>query len=408
MTVVHLLKILFILLQIIVAAYLLVPFIALLFRGIRQLLHARNKIDKMPVLFEKDFRFHFIITAHEETAFLPPLLDSIRKQTYGNQVTYIVADCCDPALRFDDDKTITLHPATPLNSKIRSIEYAMAGFRSIPDAIIILDADNLIHPGFLAELNTFFKKGYRVVQANFKAKNTDTPFARMDSMGDLYNFFVEREMRMEAGLSSAIWGAGIAFDYNLYKGIRYKDYLGGFDKKLQVHLASQVKQIAFAKDAILYDEKIADGRALEKQRTRWISSQFKYQKENVQFLLKAIKELNINRIYFGFINIRPPLFILLGLALAFIVINLFFSVNSSIAWVLLLFLFLLSFISIIRIQSKDNRYLKTLLNIPQFIFRQVLATLKIKKASKSFLKTTHTQVIYINDILEKKTTSQGL
>ncbi|MBI3138194.1 MAG: glycosyltransferase [Sphingobacteriales bacterium] len=406
MTLVQLLKILFILLQLIVAVYLLVPFTALLFRGIRQLLRARNKIDKKPVLYGKDFTFYFIVTAHEETAFIPPLLDSIRRQTYGNQLTYIVADCCDPSANFDDGKTITLYPATPLNSKIRSIEYAMAAFRSIPDAVIILDADNLIHPGFLSEMNTFFKKGYQVVQANFKAKNTDTPFARMDSMGDLFNFFVEREMRMEAGLSSAIWGAGIAFDYKLYQGIRYKDYLGGFDKKLQVHLASQVKQIAFAKDAVLYDEKISDGKALEKQRTRWISSQFKYQMENVRFLLKALKELNMNRVYFGFINIRPPLFILLALALVFMTANIFLSVYTSIAWALLLFLFLFSFISIIRIQSKDNRYLKTLLNIPQFIFRQVVAAVKIKKASKSFLKTTHTQVIYISDILEKKTTSR--
>jgi len=37
--------------------------------------------------------------------------------------------------------------------------------------------------------------------------------------------------------------------------------------------------------------------------------------------------------------------------------------------------------------------------LPAFAFRQLLSLLKIKRASKSFLKTEHTNVVYIEEVL---------
>lgn len=389
--------------EFLVAAYFLIPFFMLLVHFLWVRPRGRRRIDSLPVLTDKKFRFHLIITAHEETAFIPPLLDSIRRQTYDQHTTYVVMDCCDPALNYDDANTVTLHPPDPLNSKIRSIEYAISSFRELPDAVIILDADNLIHPLFMETMNRYFQKGFEAVQADFRAKNLDTDFARMDAMGDLFNFFVEREMRMELGISSAIWGAGIAFSYPLYEGIRYKDFLGGFDKMLQIHLATQVKQIGFAREAILYDEKITDGAALEKQRTRWISSQFKYKQANFRFLLSAIRNLDIKRIFFGFNNVRPPLYMLLGFAGVFFLIHLFYQPIFSLVWALILTLFVISYLIIVRVRAGRNyRFAGTILQLPRFIFRQILATLKIKQAKKTFMKTRHTKLVYITDLLQQE------
>lgn len=397
----HIVFYLLLFIELLVAAYFLIPFFMLLVQlWVR--IRGWRRIDRLPVLTDKKYRFHLIITAHEETAFIPPLLDSIRRQTYGQHTTYVVMDCCDPALNYDDERTVTLHPPDPLNSKIRSIEYAISSFRETPDAIIILDADNLIHPAFMETMNLYFQKGFEAVQADFRAKNLDSAFARMDAMGDLFNFFVEREMRMEIGVSSAIWGAGIAFSYPLYEGIRYKDALGGFDKMLQIHLATQVKQIGFAREAILYDEKISDGAALEKQRTRWISSQFKYKQANFLFLLTAIRNLDIKRIFFGFNNVRPPLYMLLGFAGVFFLFHLFYKPVFSLVWVIIMAVFAISYILIVRIRAGRNfRFSSTLLQLPRFIFRQVLATLKIKQAKKSFMKTRHTKLVYITDLLKE-------
>lgn len=407
-TVQHIAFYLLLFIELLVAAYFLIPFFMLMVHQLWVRNREKRRIDRLPVLTDKRYRFHLIITAHEETEFIPPLLDSIRRQTYGEHTTYLVMDCCDPALIFDDERTVTLHPPDPLNSKIRSIEYAIASFREVPDAIIILDADNLIHPTFMETMNLYFQKGFQAVQADFRAKNADSDFAKMDAMGDLFNFFVEREMRMELGISSAIWGAGIAFAYPLYEGIRYKDSLGGFDKMLQIHLATQVKQIGFAREAILYDEKISDGAALEKQRTRWISSQFKYKQANFRFLLSAIRHLDFKRIFFGFNNIRPPLYMLLGLAGVFFLFHLFYQPVFSLVWVIIMAVFTISYILIVRIRAGRNyRFSRTLLQLPRFIFRQVLATLKIKQAKKSFMKTRHTKLVYITDLLKEPVEQEG-
>lgn len=390
-------------LQLITAVYLLIPFVFTSIHVIKKMIGAGDSGKRKPCVTSRDFEFAIVVTAHEETQFIHPLVDSILKQSYGNFYVYIVADSCDiSSLNFSDQRVTVLKPESALNSKIRSINYGINNFKKQHDALIILDADNLIHPNFLGVMNDHFQKGYKAVQADFKAKNTDTPFARMDAIGDMFNFFLEREMRMELGLSAAIWGSGIAIDLELYKEVIYHNFLGGFDKRLQAHLVQRVPLIAFAKDAILYDEKIASGASLEKQRTRWLNAQFKYFKLGWTVFAKGIRNKSFNQAYFAFITLRPPLFMLFGLVIMFGAINYFIDFRLTLSWVVIILLFLLSFITIIAIKSNDRRLIRTVFIMPLFAIRQTLALLKMKQANKSFLKTKHYKVVYIDDIMHKR------
>ena len=318
-------------------------------------------------------------------------------------MVYIVADDCqDQIPNLLDNRINVIIPESPLHSKIKSIDFAVSKMDNETDAIIIFDADNLIHPDFIQTINNYFKKGFKVVQSNFKPKNIETHFARMDAIGDMFNFFMEREVRMYIGISSCIWGAGIAIDYDLYKKVEYTKFLGGFDKKLQSYLVQSVRHIAFAPTAILYDEKISSGASLEKQRTRWIRSYFDYFKENLSILLKGFRKKKINLIFFGFLTLRPPLFLVLSLGFLFTLINFFIDVNIFYIWLCILLSFVLSFVTIILIKSRNIKYLKSLLFLPLLIFRQFIALFNIKKAKKTFLPTEHTALIYITDILKKK------
>lgn len=365
----------------------------------------RRKSDNyVPVLSKefltKDFEFAIIVTVHQDTDFIAPIVDSIQKQTYKKFHVYIVADDCDiSTIRIDHSNISILQPSLSLHSKIKSIQFALSSIKKEADAIIILDADNLIHPNFLQVINSYFQKGYKVVQAGFKPKNTSTVYARMDAIGDMYNFFTEREMRMLMGLSSTIWGCGIAIDMAIYKEVKYTYYLGGFDKKLQAYLVQRVERIAFAPEAILYDEKISSGKSLENQRTRWISSYFKYFKDSWGILKSGLKKHNFNLIYFGFHTLRPPLFIILGFAFITTLIDLYMDIRFYHSWLFLLGAFFISFALIVIIKGRDIRYVKTLLLLPFFVARQVAALFKLKKAKHSFLKTQNHNVIYISDLL---------
>lgn len=380
----------------------LVPLLSLASYGWVNLFKIRTPFEKRPFLTDKQYEFGIIITAHEEIKFVIPLVDSILKQTYPHFYIYVVADDCDISqLQFEDSRVIILKPETPLNAKIKSIHYGIGSFIKGHDIVIIFDADNLIHPSFLSVMNSHFQKGYQVVQANFKPKNTDSVYARMDAIGDMFNFFIDREVRMRLNLSANIWGSGVAIQRNLYEAIGYKDMLGGFDKKLQSHLVQQVDRIGFSTQAILFDEKISSGKSLENQRTRWISSYFKYFNESAKIFVKGVKNMDFNLIYFGFIALRPPLFIVLGVSLIITGINYFIGAPYFQLWLGILLSFILSFIAIIAIKSKDIRFIRTLFMMPVFIFRQMVALLKLGKAKKSFMKTQHSKLVFIDDLIKK-------
>ncbi|MFM1963152.1 MAG: hypothetical protein RLZZ172_1997 [Bacteroidota bacterium] len=387
--------------QLLFSAYLLIPFLFYCYYVVSKKIGLRERIHRMPVITKHDFEFNIIITAHQEVAFINPLLDSLQKQTYKRFQAFVVADQIPLSISFDSAQVKTIHPSSPLNSKIDSIALAMKYIEDPSSVVIILDSDNLLHPAYLEVMNNYFQRGYKVVQSDFKAKNTETPIALMDAVGDLYNFFVDREMRMELGFSSAIWGAGIAFERKLYEGISYLDNLGGFDKKLQIHLASAVERIAFAKEAILYDEKIIDSSALQRQRTRWISAQLKYMRQNVKFFLLAVVKLDINKIYFGFANIRPPLFMTIGAAILLMFLDIFWRPWLSLYWLASLLIFVFGFILIVRLKTNEMRYKHALQGLPQFIISQVLASLQLGKAKKSFMKTTHHHPVYIDEVLNR-------
>jgi len=388
-------------LQLVFGVYMIIPFLFVLLYLLLKLFGVKTPFQRKPILTDKNFDFALIVTAHQELRFVYPLIDSIIKQSYKNFIVYLVADdCAGQEISFEDPRIRVIKPETPLHSKIKSIKYGISKFDCKPDALIILDADNLIHPSFLETMNQYFRKGYRVVQAEFKPKNIDTDFARMDAIGDMFNFFVERDMRMRLGISSAIWGAGVAMDIDLYNAVEYKDFLGGFDKKLQYYLVLNTHRIAYAEEAILFDEKISSGASLENQRTRWISSYFKYFKESFLLFFKGLFSFNFNLMYFGYILLRPPLFIVLGLSGLFMVLNFFISPVLFWSWVGIWVSFFVAFAAIILIKGKDPRFLGTFFKLPLFMWRQVLALLKIKKAKKSFLKTQHSSLVYIDELLK--------
>lgn len=393
---------LFLAVQLIFAIYLLLPMLLLLIHA----LFTRNKKlvgKKYPLIHTKEFDFAAIVTAHQDTRFIQPLVDSFLKQRYDNFIVYVVADDCDiSGLHFTDKRVVLLKPEQAFHAKIKSIKYAVDQFVRPHEVLVVFDSDNLVHPDYLLHLNNYFCCGFRAVQTHMLSKNTDTIYAKLDSIGHIYNSFVERQSRMELGLSSSILGLGIAIETSLYKQVMYKDTLGGFDKKLQADIIRTVPQLAFAKDAIVYDEKVDDGATLEKQRTRWIYTYFKYFKINWNLFVIGLKQLNFNRMFFAFTTLRPPLFITVGAALFFFGTGFFIHQALPIIWASILFLFVLSFVLIVLTQSKQKGMGKALLFIPVIVFRQISALLKINKAKKAFLKTEHVKVLYIDDLLKNE------
>lgn len=395
----YLFHILFLLLQLPFAVYLLQPPALLLLHYIKKGVYPyRSPLQKTPVV-DKNFSFAAIVTAHADARFIAPIVDSLLKQDYPQVAIYVVADACgDIDFNFKDPRVHLLVPPVPLHAKTKSIQMALDSFEQEPDVVVIFDADNLVAGNYFSILNRYFQQGFRAVQTNMLSKNTATSYARLDSIGHIYYSFLERQMRMELGISAHILGLGIAIETNLYRQMMYKHGLGGFDKKLQAQLVRTVPQLAFAKEAIVYDEKVDDGATLERQRTRWLFTYFHYLGTNWKLFLHGLSNLKPGVAYFGFITLRPPMIVTLFMALVFSVAGFFLYGQYAWVWPALLLLYAIGFAGIVITQSVQKGTAHALFLAPLFALRQVKALFKMRSARTSFLKTEHTKVLYIEDV----------
>jgi glycosyltransferase involved in cell wall biosynthesis len=389
-------------LQIFLASYLLQPLILLLIYFGKKIA-ARKDVAVRKSTIRQNYQFAIVITAHQETTYLPPIIDSLLKQVYPYFNVYIVADDCDTSqLLFEDPRINILSPPVPLNNKSKSIRYALERFKDEDEILVIFDPDNLVHPGFLTELNKWYNMGYLAVQGCLYSKNTGGAYEKMDGAGALFNNFMDRDMRFLLGFSVNIWGCGISVDRQVYKKIIYteKSRTGGFDKHMQVEIAKNVPRIGYAGKAILYDEKVSNGQTLERQRTRWIYAYFKFFGEATALLAEGMLRGNLNLFYFGYNLVRPPYFLQLSLACLLIWLNWSVYPGLSLLWMLILSAFILSFIFIVMISTAGGSVSKGIWYMPLFFYHQVRSLFKIRMSKHTFLKTEHSRILYIDDLLK--------
>jgi len=352
---------------------------------------------------QKNYSFAAIVPLHQNIDFLEPILDSLLKQRYKDVHFFVIADDCPAVtLPFTDERIHLLYPETPLHSKIKSIQLALNHIDENKfDAIAIFDADNLVHPDFFSIMNAYFNKGYRAVQSIILPKNTDTTFARLDTINDQYYNFIDRWSPSQLNLSAHIAGRGTVTDLKLYKSVSYKNFFGGFDKKLQCDLASQTI-IAYASEAKLFDEKVSDGNSMQRQRTRWINAYFRYFSEARKIFLKGLLSGNFRLMFFGYNNMRPPLFIQLLLSFLCIGICAFLLQPFLWVWAAVIGVYILSFLYIVIFKNSvltAKQSAITMFKIPLFVSRQIKALLNIQSANKQFLQTNNYKAVFIDDIL---------
>ncbi len=336
--------------------------------------------------------YAIIITAFEQTSHINDVVDSALKLYYSNYVIYVVADNCDISnLNFKNKNVILLKPENVLASNTDSHFYAINRFIRDHDRITIIDSDNLLHPEYLNELNKYFNKGFEAVQGTRKAKNLNTTYACLDAARDIYYQYFDGKILFNTGSSATLAGSGMAFTTNLYRQcLENRKIKGaGFDKVLQYEIIKRNIRIAYAENAIVYDEKTSNTDQLVNQRSRWINSWFRYFHYGFDLIFRGIRDLNRNQLLFGLVLIRPPLFILLILSTLNMMINLWFYPVLGLLTFLALSGFVTGFILAINRKDTDQRIFRALINIPKFIFFQFISLLKVVNANKRSVSTTH-------------------
>jgi cellulose synthase/poly-beta-1,6-N-acetylglucosamine synthase-like glycosyltransferase len=371
-----------ILLQVLIGYNLYLPILLFIF--------FKEKVQEVPVAEEDDYGI--IVTAYEQIDAIGNVVASLLKLKYTNYLIYIVADKCDiTGVSFNDERVIVLRPEETLASNTRSHFYAIDHFKRPHTRLTIIDSDNLVDPEYLHELDKYFSLGYEAVQGIREAKNLNTTYACLDAARDIYYHFYDGKILFGIGSSATLAGSGMAFTTQLYRDcLGDKDITGaGFDKVLQSIIVGKNKRIAFTGKAIVYDEKTTHSDQLVKQRSRWINTWFRYFKFGFTLVFKGVTNFSRNQFVFGLILLRPPLFIFLILAMFCIFANVFISITAVLVWLIGLMVFVLGFYIALAKSYTDKRIWASLVNIPKFVFYQVLSLLKVRKANKHSVATTH-------------------
>jgi cellulose synthase/poly-beta-1,6-N-acetylglucosamine synthase-like glycosyltransferase len=363
---------------------------------------AKLKIKQMKQ--DKFRKFAVLIPGYKEDNVIYEVAIEALKQDYPNDYfdVVIIADSFLPET-IEKLKTlpiILIEVAFEKSTKSKALNKAMETIGNNYDVALILDADNVMENSFVRKINNAFNNGFEIVQGHRIAKNTNTSFAVLDAISEELNNHIFRQGHRALGLSSALIGSGMAFEYNMFK-TRMSEIkaIGGFDKELELTLLRDKKKIEYVEDALVYDEKVQKVEVFENQRKRWLSAQFVY---FGRFFVSGVQHLlfkgNIDFFDKVIQMISPPRILLIGItaimALFVFVIHLCapFTEIISIYYSYWLFIFLavvLAFILSIPSKFYNRQTLNALLTLPKAFASMFLSLFKLKGANKKFIHTQH-------------------
>ena len=239
---------------------------------------------KKPKIFPKTehlHRFAILSSARNEETVIGQLCDSIRAQSYPASLidVYVIADNCT-------DRTADVaraHGATVFErndpehvGKGYALQCALERIRrergeDAYDGYFVIDADNLLDPDYVAEMNRAFSQGHRVVTSYRNSKNYGDNWI---SAG--YSLWFLREarhlnaVRQLLGVGCVVAGTGFLIHKDIIKEQGgWKHFLMTEDIEFTAERILCGEKIAYCHAAVFYDEQPVSFRQSWRQRARW-------------------------------------------------------------------------------------------------------------------------------------------
>ena len=291
-----------------------------------------------------------------------------------------------------------LQPVFEKSSKAKAMQYAMDHFQKAEvrgqrsedfDYVIILDADNVVGPDFLEKLNEECAKGYKAIQCHRCAKNNDNDIAVLDGVSEEINNTIFRKAHNRAGLSSALIGSGMCFDYQWFKENVYHLTTAGEDRELEALLLKQKVYIHYEPDIHVFDEKVSNKDNFQKQRLRWMTAQIQSLFNMLPYIPKAIATFNLDYIDKTIQQTLIPRSMLIILTFGMSLLMTFISCTWCLKWWFLFMAVCIALYIATPKQMRSHSVFGKILSLPSLLWKMVLNILKIDRKNTDFIHTTH-------------------
>ena len=336
-------------------------------------------------------KFLILYPAYNEDRVIINAVEHFLEQDYprDHYTVAVISDHMQPETNnFLRSLPITLlTPTFEKSSKAKAMQYAINEVEGDFDNVVILDADNVVRPEFLSQLNVLCTV-YDAIQCHRCAKNADNDVAVLDGASEEINNTIFRKAHNRLGLSSALIGSGMCFSYKLFKENVFKLSTAGEDREMEALLLHQEVFIKYAPDIHVFDEKVSNKDNFQKQRMRWMTAQVQSLLSNLPKIPKAIIHGKINFIDKTIQQALIPRSILIVLLTSIsIIVTLIVPKWCEKWWILLGILAISLFIAIpsqLRIRSFSK-----VLAIPGLVLRMLKNILHIDRRNTDFIHTQH-------------------
>ncbi len=236
------------------------------------------QFKEKPLIKNKKHKFMMILPAHNESAVIGSLIESLQALDYPKELydIYVIADnCTDNTAQIAKDLGAIVYER--FDEKKKTKGFAMQWFLNQKikenadyDAFCVFDADNVVDKNFLNAMNKKLCQGEEIVQGYRDIKN---PADSWISAGyALFYWMMNRFYhlaRYNLGLSPLINGTGFMVDFNLIKPTGWDTITLTEDIEFSLKNIAKGRKLGWATDAIVYDEQPTEFKQSWSQRSRW-------------------------------------------------------------------------------------------------------------------------------------------
>ena len=282
-----------------------------------------------------------------------------------------------------------LQPQFENSSKAKALQFAIDNIHDNFDNIVILDADNVVQPDFLEKLNEICNQGFSAIQCHRCAKNAENQIAQLDGISEEINNSLFRKGHNNIGLSSALIGSGMCFDYLWFKAHVHLLSTAGEDREIEKMLLIEHIYIKYVEDINVFDEKVGNEDNFQRQRQRWMSAQFNCLLSMMRNLPTSIVHLNVNYIDKTIQQMLIPRSMLLVGTFVWALLMSVFEMSWAYKWWVLFAMTSLSLWIAIPRKMRNGGLAQLITHLPRLTWRMMSNIRHIDSENREFIHTSH-------------------
>jgi len=263
----------------------------------------REEIPESCSVFKN--RFAIVVCAHNEEKVISSLLTSIGTVDYPHDKihVFLLADHCTDATAEIAAKfpfvTVFHRDSGPTNGKGNVLSWGIplvlehGGF----DAFAFFDADNVLKPDFLTQMNKMLNNDNKIIQGNrLGGKPYLTIVTKWYSLyWACYSTFFSYA-REKVGLSAFLTGTGFVVKRELLEENNWNTNSITEDVEFSVQNIIKGNRVAFCRSAVCYDEQPSSMKVMFKQLSRWCTGGYQILGMYILQLLRCKGESKLKRL----------------------------------------------------------------------------------------------------------------